>query len=262
MLLGRLRSTHDGPVDMRVWLTQSQDALVGLEPALAGLGHEVLRWPLIGTVALEAAAVRTAAEPLLRCRWLLYTSPASVRAWHASGLPPVGIQRIGAVGPGTAAALEAAGARPDLIGGGDAVSLAAAFLAHPHAAGPVGLPVGDRAFAHLRDALEAGGYQVVTAIVYRTETLAAPEASRVRAAPDAVLFASPSAVTALSGTLSDDLTRSLAAATFIAIGPTTAAALRATGRPCLQASAPTIEAVLACLRQLSADELGARERVR
>lgn len=227
-------------------MTQSEHALAGLEPALADLGHEVFRWPLVRTRPLEAAEVRAAAEPLQGCRWLLFTSPAAVRAWRESGLPLSGGPLLGAVGPGTAAALEAAGLTPDLVGGGDAASLAAAFLAHPLAADPVGLPAGDRALGTLRDALVASGHQVVTATLYRTETLAAPSARSLPAAPDAVLLASPSAVAALRGGLAD--------AALIAIGPTTAAAVRATGRSCLQATEPTVEAVVACLRQVSLDE--------
>ena len=241
---------------MRVWLTQSEHALAGLAPALAGLGHEVLRWPLVQTQSLDTAAVRAAAEPLLGCRWLLFTSPAAVRAWREAGLPlrsspPTGSQvsgqLLGAVGPGTAAALEAAGATPDLVGDGDAASLAAMFLAQPQAAGPIGLPSGDRALSTLRDALEAGGHQVVTATVYRTETQAAlPSALPV--APDVVLLASPSAVAGLPAGVAEP-------AVLIAIGATTAAAVRATGRGCLQAAEPTVAGVVKVVREVA----GARE---
>lgn len=264
---------------MRVWLTQSQHALEDLEPALTSLGHEVFRWPLVRTTALDPQGVRGAALALHGSRWLLFTSPTAVRAWSGAGLPLAEGPLLGAVGPGTAAALADAGAAPDVVGSGDAASLAAAFLAHPSVASPVGLPLGDRALSTLRDALEAGGHQVVTATLYRTEGLSAPAAAALPAMADAVLLASPSAVSALYGTHSggsagareagpsgspvgDPADGSPDEPVIIAIGPTTAAAVRATGRRCLQAEEPTVAAVVACIEQVSEGAAGARKRVR
>jgi len=158
------------------------------------------------------------------------------------------------VGPGTATALLDAGAAPELIGDGDAASLAAAFLGHPLAAGPVGLALGDRALGTLRDALEASGHQVVTATVYRTESLPVPAACSRLASADAVLLASPSAVTVLYDPLDGLLPGLPGPPTIIAIGPTTAAAVRATGRRCLQASEPTAAAIVACIEHVLAGE--------
>ena len=233
-------------------LTQSEHALLDLEPALLGMGHEVLRWPLIRTVPLAPPALRAAASRLRACRWLLFTSPAAVRAWclrPTGSTTPHDEPLLGAVGPGTAAALKAAGLPALLTAEGDAVSLANAFLAHPLAAGPVGLPVGDRALDTVRDSLTAGGHEVVTAVVYRTETLPAPPPGKLSPPPDVVFLASPSAVAELPAQLS-------ANTTLVAIGSTTAAAVRATGRNCRLACAPTVNAALAVITgtTVAADE--------
>lgn len=247
---------------MKAMLTQSEHSLSDLEPALLARGHEVLRWPLVRTVPLEPAALRSAANELSACRWLLFSSPAAVRAWREvpaeqsaepGGRAPSG-PLIGAVGPGTATALALAGLTPTLIGAGDAVSLAKLFVAHPLAAGPVGLPAGDRALDTLGRRLVACGHQVVTTVVYRTETLPAPlpaESSPGTGAPDVVLLASPSAVSALPARLA-------ASSALVAIGRTTAAAVRATGRDCHVASAPTVEAVLEALLRAAGEKLAAR----
>lgn len=226
---------------MRVLLTQSEHALGGLEPALLVLGHEVVRWPLIRTVPLADARARAQAGALGECRWLLFSSIAAVAAWVSSGQEPRAGQLYGAVGPGTAAALRAVGIIPTLVAGGDALSLAADFLAHPVATGPVGLPLGDRSSATLRVALEGCGYEVVTAVLYRTETLVPPAFDSPASYPDAVVLASPSAASALPAAIASH-------AVLVAIGDTTAAAVQACGGRCLSASSPTVAGVVESLR--------------
>lgn len=222
---------------MRVLLTQSERALTGLEGALRARGHDVLRWPLIRTAPLPDVELKRAVARLLACRWVLFSSPAAVRAWSRIRLPAaVAARWYGAVGPGTAKTMSDAGLRPTLVGPGDAASLATGFLAQPLAADPVGLPLGDRSRDTLERALVAGGRRVVTSVVYRTETLTGP----AHGDPDAVLLASPSAVAALPTSVAER-------AQLIALGPTTAAAVRATGRDCRVARAPTVTAVIASL---------------
>lgn len=249
---------------MRVMLTQSEQTLAGLAPALEALGHDVLRWPLIRTVPLPEPELTAAAERLRRCRWLLFSSPASVRALGLLGggsAAPCRESLCGAVGPGTARALQDAGCHVALVGSGDAASLASAFLAHPLATGPVGLPLGDRARKTLERALTAGGHEVVTAVVYKTEVvptaagtehvrpsgdgeeddrasgLAAEPDGQACEPPDVVLLASPSAVSALPAWLAER-------AVLVALGATTAEAVRAAGHGCRVAQRPTVDAVL------------------
>src|SRR5690606_38022387 len=117
--------------------------------ALKRRGHEVYRWPLVATERVNPQALDTARSALRDCRWLLFTSPAAVGAYLSEAASPkagiAGEVIIGAVGPGTAAALAAAGVTPAIVADGTAASLAAAYLAHPRAGGVVGLPCGDLA---------------------------------------------------------------------------------------------------------------------
>lgn len=224
---------------MKIWLTQSAGALRELEPALRRRGYEVYRRPLIATRSASGEDLLTALATLRDCRWLLFTSPAAVTAFSSAGAMPSGDVLIGAVGAGTATALQAAGMTPEIVAQGDAASLAATFLTHPLAGGGVGWPSGDRALKTLPAALEAGGHKVVTATVYRTVTLDNPGSRRLCTDLDVVFVASPSAAEALP----DGLFK----ATVVAIGNTTAAALRARGKDCVQAGMPTVASIVACI---------------
>ncbi|MEP6563217.1 MAG: uroporphyrinogen-III synthase, partial [Nakamurella sp.] len=143
--------------------------------------------------------------------------------------PPIPTEtKVAAVGPATAAALEAGGLPVDLVPpvGGSAAVLADAWPA-AIAGQSVLLPRSDLAAALLPDTLTSKGYHVETVTAYRTVVR---PASRSLAADltagrfDAVLFTSPSTVHALAGV-------ALPAATVLgAIGEPTSRALLAAGR--------------------------------
>ncbi len=222
---------------MRVVLTHGRGRLEDLEAALTRRGDQVVRAPLIETEPCTGSATRAAARALLTLPWLLFPSRSAVEAWAALGLPLPGIPhgpRLGAVGGGTAAALAATGARATLIAEpATAEGLAAGFLARPDAAGPVGLPRGDRARPTLQERLEEAGLEVRPLTVYRTVT----RPWRGGEVADAVVVASPSAA--------DELPERVARhAALVALGPTTGAALRARGFSPWIAARPDAEAVL------------------
>lgn len=229
---------------MKIWLTQSSSAFTELQPALQQQGHEVYRRPLVATARVNPQALDAALSTLRDCRWLLFTSQAAVMAYRsvaalsATALSAAGEVIVGAVGPGTAAALVAADMPPAIVADGTATSLAAAFLAHPLASGGVGLPCGDRALPTLSQALKAGGHRVVTAVVYHTVSLEPPSEPGSLDDLDAVFVASPSAAQALPEDLPE--------VTVVAIGATTAAAVKGRGRACYQATAPTVAALVDC----------------
>lgn len=229
---------------MRVALTQSEGRLDGLADALAGAGHEVLRAPLVTSRPRLDESTALSARSLLACPWLLVTSRATVEAWQALGLPFAG-PALGAVGPGTARAIERAGGKVALVADPpDAAGLAATFLRHVDPAtltGPVALPGGDRARLELSDTLTEAGVDTRPLVVYDTVRRAwtlAPDAV------DAVLLASPSAVEAVP----DEVARRAA---LVALGPSTSAALRSRGFTPLQASAPDTGGVLTVLERLA-----------
>ena len=217
---------------VRVALTQSEGKLVGLEEGLLERGYEVVRQPLIETTPLLSEDVKGRARKLLECPWLLFTSPSAVEAWNALGLPFTQ-NLIGAVGQKTAAAIEARGGSVHLVGEPQtSAGLADAFLQSAKAAGPVGLPRGNRALPTLQDTLETNGFETYPLVIYQTvEQLW--NANDV----DVVVLSSPSAVEALPNEVGKH-------AKLIALGPSTGAEINAYGWRYEQAKRPDSEAVL------------------
>jgi len=223
---------------VRVVLTHARGRLEELEAALRRRGDEVVRTPLIEVRWRTDAATRAQARRLVALPWLLFPSRSAVEAWAALGLPlpasPHG-PKLGAVGAGTASALKRIGGRVEVIGAPPtAEGLARTFLARGDAEGPVGLPRGDRARATLERALRDAGLATRALTLYETER----RPWRSDGPPDAVVVASPSAAEGLP----DDLDETAA---LVAIGPTTAAALRARGLRPWTAARPDADAILA-----------------
>ncbi|WP_027882040.1 uroporphyrinogen-III synthase [Meiothermus rufus] len=220
---------------MRIALTQSEGRLEGLEAQLEALGLEVWRVPLVRTQPLPQADL----SPLEPCRWWLFTSVAAVQAVQALGAS-LAERWLGAVGPATQAALEAAGGRVVLVAPeGHALSLAEAFLAR-RPFGWVGLPLGAQARPTLAQRLTQAGYQVRSVVVY--ETLPQPWPATLPA-PDLLLLASPSAVEAVPESIGRQ-------SHALALGPTTAQALLERGWPHTQVAHPSPEGILQTVLQL------------
>lgn len=177
--------------------------------------------------------------------WVVFTSPSAVRL-AAARLRRIGsfsaaaAAIIAAVGPGTAAALAAEGLSATVVppaGQRNQEGLAAAMA---------GLRTGARVIfpraLEGRDALEsqlvARGVSVQTVPVSQTRPCALPPLPEF----DAAVFASPSALRAL---LDRWQATCLAGRLAVAIGPVTAASLRAAGlAPSAVADDPTADAVV------------------
>ncbi|MCC2333700.1 uroporphyrinogen-III synthase [Cellulomonas wangsupingiae] len=223
--------------------------------ALAAVGAEPLVVPLVRTVPLDDLTPLDDALLALGARWytwLAVTSQAAVAvlaeraAAHDDGLAALlarGGVRVGAVGPGTARALEALGVRVDVVPPvrSTAVDLVAALTAAdargagtapdaPTPAAPRALfPRGDLAARTLADGLTSAGWDVDDVVVYRTVPAGPPEpqVTRAWAAGDvhAALLTSASSVRALL----DHLGPPPAATRVVVIGPSTAAEARRLG---------------------------------
>nr|WP_232035275.1 uroporphyrinogen-III synthase [Kocuria rosea] len=161
---------------------------------LHGHGARVRLAPLLeatlpGDTGPVAALLDRAADPGAAAgSWLVVTSVTTVRALRAVAGEPSGTAlgdrfaaarraglRVAAVGDATAAALTAAGLRPDLVPG--AVHSAAGLLADwppEPAPGTVLLPLSARARPTLETGLTARGYGVLTATAYETVPWPAP----------------------------------------------------------------------------------------
>lgn len=177
---------------------------------------------------VEAAGHRVHGESLIRLTpvafgeppatdWIFFYSPRAV-AFFAAAARPEAEQRLAAIGPGTAAACSRAGWRVDFIGQGSPAEVARAFL--PVAAGQrVLFPQARQSRRSVEKAI-AEQIDAVPLIVYDNEirpTIALPK-------HHIAVFTSPLNVRAYMRYYPPR-----GDVMFVAIGPSTAAAMRAAG---------------------------------
>lgn len=223
-------------------LTHSEGRLQGLADALAARGLAVAHRPLIETELLPCEAVRADAELLLGAAWLLFTSRTAVRAWAALGLPldgatPGATAKLGAVGRRTADDLRDLGAQVALEAEPpNAEGLLRTFSAHVAPPAQVGLPCGEEALGTLETGLTRAGFTVGKAVLYRTLTRPLLETDA-----DLVVLASPTAVAALPDALTG--------ARLVALGPSTARAVRERGLDAVESRTPDLTGVVEAVLQ-------------
>lgn len=197
----------------RVGVTTAADGAGRQVEALARVGLEGVALPCVEVVICgHLEEIRRAVSS---AELAVVTSPRTVRIlWPKGGMPPI---PVAAVGPRTAEAVGAAGGTVAIIGRGGAADLAARL------AGTVGgvdvvFPRARAADPETETKLREAGAQVQAFVVYETIPVPPP--------PDPVelaLFGSPSAV---EGWV---MSRSLHDITPVAMGATTAAAIKARG---------------------------------
>jgi len=245
-----------------VVLTVSPGAFPGLADGLRSLPVVVEELPLLTFAPpVDWAPMDRALRDLSRYDALAFTSPRAATAF---------IERLGEIGrrssrrgdvfppvwsggPGTAAALATLaptvhGASEEETGRiGAAAALAAAML-QAGVGGPVLFPCGEIRRDELPTRLRHEGIEVDEVVCYRS-VLADEAAARAAAERAAILVvASPSVADLLARVVrSGDRPR------MLAVGPTTAAAARASGwPPAAVAARPDVEALLAGVRSLLA----------
>lgn len=223
---------------MRVLLTHSEGRLGGLAEALTGRGLSVTHYPLIETVLLPRDEVWGDVQRLLEADWLLFTSRTAVQAWGALGLPlNVKRPRLGAVGQKTANDLGRLGGQVSLLAEPEnAEGLLQTFLACVSPPGVVGLPGGEQALGTPGSGLAQAGFNVRKAILYRTLARPFPDVQA-----DLIVVASPSAVAALP-----DAARH---AQLVALGPSTAGAVRKRGWCVTESRTPDLPSVVEAVLQ-------------
>jgi len=128
---------------------------------------------------------------------------------------------------------------------GAAAALATAMLA-AGVRGPVLFPCGETRREELSTRLRHDGVEVEEVVCYRSVLAGESEARRAAIAADVLVVASPTVVDLLARCCPAEDRPSL-----LAVGPTTAAAARASGwPPAAVAAEPTVEALLAEVRAL------------
>ena len=241
-----------------VVIFRSEERADELRQRLEREGARVQAIPVIRHVAAardeDIAALLAHPE---RYDWIAFTSANAVRfflaacAAQGAGAEVWRRARIAAVGEATASAATAAGLPPRWTAAGSGTALAARLTAElMGGGGRVLLPQSRLARPETRAALEAAGIAVDAVVVYDTLPAAASELGRWRAAwelgelPDVCILASPSAVEALVALLGEEGKGCLSRphVSLVAIGPTTAAAVRGAGlHVAAEAETPTAE---------------------
>ncbi|MEO1129021.1 MAG: uroporphyrinogen-III C-methyltransferase [Planctomycetota bacterium] len=219
----RLASLNRPLAQQRIVVTRPDAAAGELCDHLRRLGADVVHAPLIEIQHIEPDADWT--THLSQADWLVFSSRQGARgftkALRRAGLDARAFPQalIAAVGPTTARELEASGLHVDLIPPVyRAASLIDVMAQHVQPGQRVVYPRGTLARHELPDGLRAAGFVVDSFDVYRTELLEPDNRAReaIEAGVDAVLFASPSAVTAYV-----DAALPATCSSFVCIGPTT-----------------------------------------
>lgn len=216
----------------RVVLTREAQGNAPWLARLAASGLPALDLPLLRYEALEAPT------PVGEWDWALVTSPQGARALAAWGRLPAGV-KLGTLGGGTRAALEAAGLRDELgVETPDGAALARAFLARVTAPCRVLLPGAESRLNEPGLSLRAAGCEVLALALYRTVVVPPAELPPVTwRADDVVFFCSPSAVRAFAAAWTER-------PRCVAIGVTTAEAATANGFRPEVAATPDLDAML------------------
>lgn len=239
-----------------VVLTASAGAFPGLAETLRAIPVAVEDAPLMTFAPpLDWGPVDEAARRLASFGAAAFTSPRSARAFADRLVwldirPPSGTA-VWAAGNGTAQALgEDLGPvrRPDDHAVGDrgaATALADAILASG-LTGPVLFPCGDIRRDELPARLRDDGIEVVEVVCYRSVLAGEAEARAAVERAQVLVVASPSVAGLLARACPPGVRPAL-----VAVGPTTAAAARASGWPPARVAArPTAEALAAAIRAL------------
>jgi uroporphyrinogen-III synthase len=235
-------------------VTASVGTFPGLTEALRALPAAVEERPLMTFAPpLDWAPVDQAIAELARFEAVAVTSPRAARAFAERLGPRRERPNVWAAGSGTAAALGTAlgAARTPAAGSVGKLGAAAALARDMLAAGirgPVLFPCGEIRRDELPARLRAEGLEVTEVVCYRS-VLAGESAARDAAERARVLVvASPS--------VADLLARACppgARPALLAVGPTTAAAARASGwPPSAVAKRPAVDALVSGVRTLLA----------
>jgi len=201
--------------------------------SLAGSGFHVIDLPLLQfqTLALPNDIISRSFD------WILFTSPQSVDVFAASPLQ-CGSARLGALGAGTSAAMNAHDMNDDLgFNGLDGKELAEYFTRQISAPASVLLPGAAKRMTEPRETLEACGFSVTELPTYETRPIPADRLGMDFLPDDTVLFCSPSAVRAFISAFDSR-------PDCVAIGETTAAICREHRFPTQVAATPDLDAMV------------------
>lgn len=238
--------------NVRVLVTRPKERSEELVFLLEDEGAEVVHLPLLEILPPEdARPLHSAAEQLSRYAWIVFASPAAVVAFaeavrEAGTREVLGRAKIAVVGPQTARAAKDRGMTIAVETQGTGADLAEALRGRVHPGDELLLPCARDARPELAAALDDLGVTLTRVVAYRSEKLQPTEdETQAAVSSDVVLFASPRTAEAFLEALGEKAREALSRAAVVAIGPTTADAVRELGlRVDAVASAPSSEALV------------------
>ena len=253
IVVGKVCSLHDSlgwfekrPLYGRsVVVTRAREQASGLAAQLAELGAEVIQCPTIEIRPLpDYAELDAAIARLEEYGWVIFTSVNGVR-WFWNRLEQAGKDsralghcKVAAIGPATAAALEARGIRPDFIPERYvAEGVVEGMLARGNVAGVrMLLPRAAKAREVLPDELRKAGAVVEVISAYETVPAAARKDEVLERMADGTLdcvtFGSSSTVENFLSLIPAETLLAHPGVRLAAIGPVTARTLESHGLPC------------------------------
>jgi uroporphyrinogen III methyltransferase / synthase len=221
----------------RVLVTRARAQASGLAAQLEALGAEVLQAPAIRIEPLPFEHPDLAAYDLV-----VVTSANGVELLLAGDVRALAGVTVAAIGPATAAALEARGVVPDLVPA-EAVSEALLSVLGDVAGRRVLLATAAGARDVLAAGLREGGADVDVLHLYRS--VPQPVDPELVRSADLVTFTSSSTVTGLAAALGEG---GLAGLRAVSIGPVTSATLREHGvQPLAEADPHSVDGLVAAV---------------
>lgn len=252
----------------RVVVTRSRAQAAELVRALRDLGATTLAFPTFRVrEAPDREAVRAAARSLERYDWVVFTSVNGVEAlWGAlcevgRDARAFGASRVAAIGPGTAAALNARGIHADIVPREYVAEAALAALAEvgPWGGRRVLLPRAAGARDVLPRGLQSLGAEVDGVVAYVTEPdrgdVEALREELRRGGVDVITFTASSTVRNFVAAVGAEIN----GAAVAAIGPVTARTARELGLPVhIEARDHTIAGLVTAIREYFRSGSGTR----
>jgi len=243
----------------RVAVTRDEPAGGPLSAALRAASLVPVSCPVVDErPAADPEPLRAAAATLESFDWAIFSSRRAVHALaRARGRAWPATLNTAAVGANTAKALQEAGATSPLIADEAGADALWQILKDRDWKGVrVLLPVVADGRRTVIDGLNAAGAIVTVVEAYRMTPRPALDIARdwTAAAPDAVVIASPAAATSLIDSIGRDTCATLAA--IVAIGPTTAEAIKARGLDVLTSPAADFVATARFVADLSRRHAG------
>ena len=249
----------------RVVLTRAHEQSATLQRALEKGGAEVIVLPCVEFCAADnLAPLDESLHQLAEFDWLVFTSQNAVkffsRRLRETRCDPMNLSeprpRVAAIGPATRDVAVRAGWDAELKDTGiRSGSEFAAKMVGKAKGKRFLLPQSDLAAPHIADRLREAGAIVTSVVAYQTcvpKSLDGEQVDRIRReGADAVIFASPSALRNFAQVLGPLAFKRMGEkSAFVAIGPTTARAIRDAGVPvAMEAAKPNPYAIIKAMAE-------------